>query len=148
MAQTNNTTPRTDVFENVFLPLPPLVEGQTQELEVYGRFMRHMRLMPISDLNIKILSAIQFTADMMDMGDALVARMLADMGLRAPRRAFPSSYLDHVDRAMIRGDSTSPHYSVICASSVDMKRFWDEIGEDKFAAFKKEFLRAEIPVRV
>lgn len=134
-----------EVFENIFLPLPPLNDGEGVEIEVYARFMRHYRLIPNSNVNIKVLSAIQFTSDMLDLNDALVSKMLADMGLRGPRRAFPESYLDHVDRVCMRasGDDGGP-----CASSVDMKRFWDDIGEDKFAPFKKDFPRVEIPARV
>ncbi len=134
-----------ETYGNVFLPLPPLGGMESMELEIYARFMRHFRMVPNSHIDIKILSAIQFTSDMMDMSDALVAKILADMGLRAPRRAFPESYLDHVDRSLMRSgwDVGGP-----CASSVDMKRFWDDIGEDKFAAFKKDYPRATEPVRV
>lgn len=141
----NHTENRTDVFENVFLPLPPLQDGQNVELETYARFMRHYRLVPNSNINIKILSAIQFTSDMLDLNDALVSKMLADMGLRAPRKAFPEAYLDHVDRSLTR---SAWQDGAACASSIDMKRFWDDIGEDKFAAFKKDYPRVEIPVRV
>jgi hypothetical protein len=70
--------------------------------------------------------------------------MLADMGLRAPRKAFPGAYLNHVDDTLLRAgwDVGGP-----CASSVDMKRFWDDIGEDKFAAFKKDYPRVAEPAR-
>ncbi|HEU4837990.1 MAG TPA: hypothetical protein VFS88_01100 [Micavibrio sp.] len=134
----------TDIFENIFLPLPPLDGSDDLELEVYARFMRHMRLVPNSRLEIKILSAIQFTSDMMDLNDAIISKMLADMGLRAPRKAFPEAYLNHVDNTLMRAgwDVGGP-----CASSIDMKRFWDDIGEDKFAAFKKDYSRVAEPAR-
>src|SRR5690606_29181979 len=51
------------------------------ETEIFARFMRHMRNVPNSRTEIKVLSSIQFTADMMDMSDALVAKILVDMGL-------------------------------------------------------------------
>ncbi len=132
-------------FDNVFLPLPPLDGAANELLEVYGRFMRHMRLAPTSNIYVKILSGIQFTADMLDLPDEMVARMLADMGLRAPRKAFPESYLNLVDRSLLRAgwDIGAP-----CESSVDMKRFWDDIGEDKFAAFQGAFDRLCEPVKV
>lgn len=134
-----------EIFENVFLPLPPLDGSDNLELEVYARFMRHIRLVPNSRIEIKVLSAIQFTSDMMDLNDAIVSKMLADMGLRAPRKAFPEAYLDHVDHTLMRSgwDVAGP-----CASSVDMKRFWDDIGEDKFAAFKKDYPRVTEHARV
>lgn len=141
----SNDNKTNDVFENVFLPLPPLGGMESLDLEVYARFMRHFRLVPNSRIEIKILSAIQFTSDILDLNDALVSKMLADMGLRAPRKAFPETYLDHVDRSLMRSgwDAGGP-----CASSIDMKRFWNDIGEDKFAAFKKDYPRVMEPVRV
>ena len=134
-----------ETFENVFLPLPPLDGADNLDLEVYARFMRHIRLVPNSRLDIKVLSAIQFTSDMMDMSDAVVSKMLADMGLRAPRKAFPEAYLDHVDDSLMRSgwEVAGP-----CASSVDMKRFWNDIGEDKFAPFRKEYPRVAEPTRI
>ncbi len=131
--------------EHILLPLPPLEIKDDIDMEIYARFMRHVRLVPNSRAEIKILSAIQFTSDMMDLNDAIVAKTLADMGLRAPRKAFPESYLEHVDRTLTRSgwDVGGP-----CASSVEMKRHWDEIGEDKFAAFRKEYSLVNEPVSV
>jgi hypothetical protein len=134
-----------DAFDNVFLPLPPLDNADRLDLEIYARFMRHIRLVPNNRMDIKILSAIQFTADMIDIPDALTAKTLADMGLRAPRKAFPQSYLEHVDASLMR---TGLDVGGPCASSVDMKRFWDDIGEDKFEAFKRDFGVLSEPVRV
>ncbi len=124
-----------DAFDNVFLPLPPLDDADHLDLEIYARFMRHFRLIPSAKIEIKILSAIQFTADMVDITDALVSKTLADMGLRAPRKAFPETYLEHVDRtvAMSGWEAGGP-----TASSIDMKRFWDDIGEDVFTGYSKE----------
>lgn len=144
-SQPKNEIKTDDKFENVFLPLPPLGGIESMELEIYARFMRHFRLVPNSRIEIKVLSAIQFTSDILDLNDAIVSKTLADMGLRAPRRAFPESYLDHVDRSLMRSgwDAGGPS-----ASSVDMKRFWDDIGEDKFASFKKDYARVTEHARV
>jgi hypothetical protein len=119
--------------ERVALPLPPAPGREANfEMEVYARFMRHLRQVPNSRMEIKILSAIQFTADMMEVGDALVAKTLADLGLRAPRKAFPVSFLDFADRAVQRRswDTSGPAPSSIMA----MKEHWDHIGENRFAA--------------
>jgi hypothetical protein len=118
--------------ERVTLPLPPSMGRDAHfEMEIYARFMRHLRQVPNSRLEIKILAAIQFTADMMDVGDALVAKTLADLGLRAPRKAFPAAFLDFADRAVQRRVWTEG--VVVPSSVVAMKEHWDLIGENRFA---------------
>ena len=106
------------------------------ETEIYARFMRHLRNVPNSRTEIKVLSSIQFTADMMDISDALVAKILVDMGLRAPRRAFPGSYLDHADSALMRSGWEIGHPG---ESLLALKKHWDGIGEDRFAAFRRQY---------
>lgn len=145
-ANDNKTAPVTsDLSSQILLPVPPADTRDAMELEVYARFMRHLRLVPNSRMEIKILSAIQFTSDMLDLNDAIVAKTLADMGLRAPRRAFPESYLEHVDRSLMRSgwDVGGP-----CASSIEMKHHWDVSGEDKFAAFRREYSLVNEPLSV
>lgn len=118
-------------FERIALPLPPEAGEETRfEMEIYARFMRHLRNVPNSRMEIKILSAIQFTADMTDTSDALVAKILVDCGLKAPRKAFPVSFLDFVDKSVTRShwDVGSPPASV-----VKLRDHWDRIGEDRFS---------------
>lgn len=116
----------------IVLPLPPSMADEDRfEMEVYARFMRHLRLVPGSRMDIKILSSIQFTADMMDHGDALVAKILTDLGLRAPRRAFPVAFIDFVDKSMQR---FAADMGVPPASAMALKQHWDKIGEDRFSA--------------
>jgi hypothetical protein len=126
------------VESNVVLPLPPLSAQADAEREIYARFMRHLRNVPNSCLQIKVLSAIQFTADMLDIGDSLVAKTLVDCGLRAPRKAFPSDYLQFIDRALMRSGWEVGGPS---ASAAELKNHWDKIGEDKFAA-----VRGDMPI--
>jgi len=112
-------------FELPFeLPLPPDLElkEHSMEMEIYARFMRHLRMMPGNEGAVKILSAIQFTADMLDLRDALVAKTLVDLGLRAPRRAFPSDYLDHSDETLMRPNW---HVGGPALSLIALKRYWD-----------------------
>ncbi|MBL4804801.1 MAG: hypothetical protein JKY71_08040 [Alphaproteobacteria bacterium] len=128
-------TSRHATEDQTILPLPPQKE-QEAELEIYARFMRHLRHVPNSRTEIKVLSAIQFTADMLDYSDAHIAKALVEMGLRAPRMAFPADYLKFADRALMRNgwDIGGPS-----AAMFDLKSFWDRIGEDRFAAFKGDF---------
>lgn len=111
-------------FDFVFLPLPPLDGASHKTLELYGRFMRHVRLSPCSDMTLKILSAIEFTADIMNLRDVDVAESLADMGLRAPRCAFPSSYLAH----QVENRAT------LSDSALDMNRYWHDVEADMMSA--------------
>lgn len=116
--------------ERTVLPLPPSMGEEARfEMEIYARFMRHLRHVPNNRMDIKILSSIQFTADMLDTSDALVTRTLVDLGLRAPRAALPVAFLDFVDncfrRAVWDGGMELPQ-----ASLVALKRHWDRIGEE------------------
>lgn len=124
-----------DNKNNVVLPLVPHGENIRSEMEIYARFMRHLRMVPNSRMEIKILSAIQFTADLLDIGDALVAKTLVDLGLRCPRKAFPAAYLEFVDKSFMRKkwDLGSPNKDL-----VDLRNYWDKIGEDKFAALRHD----------
>ena len=133
-------------FKRVTLPLPPdLNNGQSAEMEIYARFMRHLRMVPNSREEIKVLSAIQFTADMMDLSDALVAKTLVCLGLRASRKALPASYLEHVDKSLMRSGWAVGGPD---GSTIDLKEYWDRTGEDPFAAARREFPLAEIPVTI
>jgi hypothetical protein len=59
-----------------------------------------------------------------DNSDAYVARVLVDMGLLAPRLAFPGDFLDHVF-ASGRLYGASVRYAALV-------RHWKDIGEDLF----------------
>lgn len=115
------------------LPLAPEDKNAHTEMEIYARFMRHLRMVPNSRMEIKVLSAIQFTADMLDISDALIAKTLVDLGLRAPRKAFPSEYLEFVDKSLLR---TGWEVGGPTQSASELKLHWDKIGEDKFAAHR------------
>jgi len=130
----NDNLPTTT--ERVLLPLPPLAPEAKTEMEIYMRFMRHLRHVANSREDIKILSAIQFTADMMDLQDAEIAKTLVDLGLRAPRLAFPATYLEFTDSAAMRED-----WEIGSASQTvkELQDHWGKIGEDRFAAIKRYY---------
>lgn len=108
--------------ERIFLPVPPLHNGDLMTMEIYTRFMRHLRLLPAARGVVRILSAIEFSSDILDLNDAVVTKVLADMGLRAPRCALPQSYLDYVDRSLER-----THWDVggPSPSSLAMWDYWE-----------------------
>lgn len=120
---------------SIILPLPP-APVQDADMALYARFMRHLRNVPNSRVEIKILSAIQFTSDMLDYSDAHVAKVLVEQGLRAPRMAFPADFLDFMDGAQIR---EGWEIGAPTQAMKDLKSHWDRIGEDKFAAFRRAY---------
>lgn len=121
--------------EKVILPLPP-ERKEYREIDVYARFMRHLRNVPNSRLEIKVLSALQFTADMTDHSDAHVAKILVECGLRAPRMAFPAEFLEYADQSLMRGgwDVGGPSEALN-----DLRDHWVRSGDDRFAAFKRAY---------
>jgi len=127
----------TSKADNISLPLPP-ERQDAGEMAVYARFMQHLRHVPNSRMSIKVLSAIQFTADMQDHSDAHVAKLLVDLGLRAPRMAFPADFLTFIDQALMRDewDVAGPS-EALC----DLRQYWNENGEDRFVAFKRDYPR-------
>lgn len=122
-------------YERTQLPLPPTAGDEDKfEMEVYAKFMRHLRHVPNSRMAIKVLSSIQFTADMMDCNDALIAKTLVDLGLRSPRKAFPAGYLDFVDNALMRACWT---LDGVAPSIQSLREYWDGIGEEKFTSARR-----------
>lgn len=141
MITNSSTAPSSVLSDRVALPIPPAPYNELSpderpdtrfEMEVYARFMRHLRNVPNSRMDVKILAAIEFTADLMDTSDALVSKILVDMGLRGPRRAFPHGFLDFADKVLQRrvweqGMGTPAGITAIQAH-------WSKIGEDCFLA--------------
>jgi hypothetical protein len=118
-------------IDRVVLPLPPQnTQDAKFEMDLYARFMRNLRSVPNSQMDIKILSSIKFTADMMDVNDALVAKILVDLGLKAPRKAFPASFLEFADTRIARTGYENGGLSNALAT---LRTYWDEIGEERFA---------------
>ena len=73
---------------------------------------------------------------MLGMGDEFVSKVLGDQGLRCPRQSFPSSYLEFVDKSLMRSGFAVGAPSM---ATIELRKFWDKIGEDKFAAYQYKF---------
>lgn len=127
---------QTSFKERIILPFPPEDDvASSDKMDIYARFMRHLRCVANSREDIRVLSAIQFVADMMDRDDAEIASVLVELGLRAPRMAFPERYLDFIDRCYLR----ATYRAMDATGAVDHLRFfWSEIGEDQLAPFKRD----------
>ena len=133
---TQHTTASTSGTDNALLPLPPESGQDRAEMDIYARFMRHLRHVPSSRTEIKILSSIQFTADMTGNSDAHVAKVLVDLGLRAGRVAFPADFLKFADSSLMR---TGWEVGGPTKALMELKEYWDFIGEDKFAAVNGDY---------
>lgn len=87
----------------VRLPLPPLAVAQFgDELDLYVRFMRAVRGQAEMRAEPAILLAIQGAAGQTRRDEEDASLVLAALGLRAPRGAFPASFLLMVDQAVDR----------------------------------------------
>ena len=122
--------------KTVLPPPPPAAIREIDDLIIYERFMRHLRNIPTSRTEIKVLSAIQFTADMLGHSDAHVANTLVDFGLRAPRMAFPADFLKFADQALMRSGWEVGGPSIALK---ELKLGWNRNGEDPFIAFQGNF---------
>ena len=127
----NNTTNENKT--QLSLPLPPQMQD-CEDMKVYARFMRYLRHVPNSRMEIKVLSSIQFTADILDYSDAHVAKLLVELGLRAPRVAFPAEFLVHADRALLRDDWAAGGPSIALN---ELRVYWKSIGEEGPNVFKR-----------
>lgn len=101
------------------MPLPPQ-EGKFAQ-ECYMKFMRHMNRIKGSDMDRRVLRAIQFTADMTDNSTAHIAQLLVEMGLRAPQSAFPQDFLAHMDE---RRGKPAWALGAPTKSQIELDKFW------------------------
>ncbi len=114
--------------DRIIWPLPPDSADERFEMEVCARFMRYLRYAPGYHPEIKILSSIHFVADLLDCCDAHIAKILVERGLRAPRAAFPSCFLEFADGAL---KSSHEGIDALIPGLRDLKSHWEKIGEDR-----------------
>jgi len=116
------------------LPCLPEHAGAT-ERNIYMSFIRSLRESTHRRMEVRILTAIHKAADQTDNSDAYVSRVLVDMGLMAPRIAFPGDFLDHVDATLLRDRPLK----TVPSSYQALTRHWGALGEESWllsAAFK------------
>lgn len=90
----STSTPR------IKMPAPPsaVIQDDPFSLDIYNHFTCHIHNSSTHMMELRIFEAIQSTAVHMDISNAFAATTLVDLGLRAPRKAFPASFLDFVDK--------------------------------------------------
>lgn len=119
---------------SVYLPTSFTTDFSGMEEMMIDRFMQYLVHVPNRRVEIKILSAIQFTADMLDCSDAHVSKTLVDHGLRAARMAFPMEFLTYVDQALTRSEWEvgGPNRALL-----ELKAYWDKSGESRLTSPSK-----------
>ncbi len=89
-----------DLNGHVRYPLPPTMFHRFADgMDVYVRFMRHLRVSHHARASVNILLAMEAVVASTDHDALSTAMILVDLGLRAPRAAFPAVFLDLVDGA-------------------------------------------------
>lgn len=130
------------VSDRVCLPLPPTDSENSPDTALYMCFMRHLRVVPTSRLEIKILHALQFTADVMGVDIVDATAMLVQCGLRAPRLAFPAIFLEMADAALMREDKD---IGAANTSLIALRGHWDGLGEDRWAGVTRPHVMRQAP---
>lgn len=105
------------------MPVPP---GDNSSDFVYHQaFIHAMNRIQNASIATKLRQAIEETADATQTSPAHIARLLVDYGLRAPRHAFPDSFLDYID------SRPEPKLSVLRAAEdldvTELKNFWQAL---------------------
>lgn len=129
-------------IEKIILPMPPEMQEARFEMEVYVRFMRHLRCAPTPRFELKILQAIQFTADMLDVSEEILCKTLVDLGLRAPRFAFPASYLNFADQSLMRGGL---EVGAATETLKELQTHWNKLGEARLLSQRNDMPFLGIP---
>lgn len=77
------------------MPLPP--HESSPDYPYYQAFLHSMNRSEGVSIADKIAQAIDMTADFTQTSSAHIARLLVDYGLRAPRNAFPPSFVQFIE---------------------------------------------------
>lgn len=77
------------------MPLPP--HENSPDYPYYQAFLHSMNRTDGASIAHKIAQSIELTANFTQTSPAHIARLLVDYGLRAPRHAFPDSFVSFID---------------------------------------------------
>lgn len=126
---------------NITLPTPPPSSGdeitttRSEDHVIHSRFMNHLACVPNSRMEIKILSSIQFTADILGYSDEHVSKVLVDLGLRASHTAFPAAFLKYAENALVR---TLWDVGAPSSALKELDTYWINRREDRFTSLRAE----------
>ncbi|PJB72068.1 MAG: hypothetical protein CO093_03835 [Alphaproteobacteria bacterium CG_4_9_14_3_um_filter_47_13] len=113
-------------IEPVILPSPPSsADMDSLKNEIYKCFMKSLYKFSSHNARPEILPAIESVSTTLDISTAFVAKTLTDLGLRAPRREYPASFLDFADHAHSKFIESYKTPSCIAA----LQDYWRAIKE-------------------
>ncbi len=105
------------------MPVPP--SDNSPDFLYHQAFVHAMNRIEHPSIALKLRQAIEETATKTQTSPAHIARLLVDYGMRAPRHAFPDSFLDYID------SRPEPKLSVLRAAQdidvLELKNFWQAL---------------------
>ncbi len=105
------------------MPVPP--NDNSPDFVYHQAFVHAMNRIETPTIALKLRQAIEDTADKTKTSPAHIARLLVDYGLRAPRHAFPDSFLDYID------SRPQPKLHILRAAQdmdvTELKNFWQAL---------------------
>lgn len=120
----------------ITLPQRTEFEGANDHADMCIRFLRYLDYTQTNDHHMKILSAIHYVADTMNYSDAQVSKVLVGQGLRAPRKAFPSVFLEYIDLVFMSDAITlTSSHDALC----ELTQMWNDHGEYNLNARRSSY---------
>ena len=112
------------------MPVPPA--ESSPDFIYHQAFIHAMNRMQNPSIAQKLRLAIEETAQATQTSAAHIARLLVDYGLRAPRHAFPDSFVDFVD------SRPEPKLAILRAATdldvLELKNFWQALRPQTYPA--------------
>lgn len=100
--------------------------------EVVQIFLQCFRNIQFPRDDMRVMQAIERTADLTGNSDGLISKILVDNGLRACRECFPQEFLSHIDLLCLKKGRRTLSQKLKKSHS-DLKDFWRFNGDNKFS---------------
>lgn len=123
-------------LSDYILPISPAARDSF-ESQLCQTFLRQLRQAYAGRMSVKVLSSIRYTSEAMIASEAHIAKILVDYGLRAPRAAFPKSFLDYADHSIKKQPNSKEAARYSCR---ELYEHWLNIGD--YSGFSKAYSHA------
>lgn len=102
------------------------------EREIVQIFLQRFRDIPFPRDEMRVMQAIEKTANLTGYSDGVIAKILVDSGLRSSRISFPQEFLSHIDLLYLKKGRRNLSRK-LKQSYADLKDFWQRSEENKFS---------------